>query len=42
MTHVWRQAGGNDRQPLDVEERLANLISDNVAPPLVPEIEILP
>ncbi|MBN2553129.1 MAG: putative DNA binding domain-containing protein [Spirochaetales bacterium] len=29
-------------QPLDLEERLANLISDQVAPRLVPEIEILP
>ncbi len=27
---------------LDVEERLANLISDNIAPRLVPEIEVLP
>jgi predicted HTH transcriptional regulator len=30
------------REPLDLEERLANLISDHVAPRLVPEIEILP
>lgn len=30
------------REPLDVEERLANLISDSVVPRLVPEIEILP
>ncbi len=30
------------RDPLDLEERLANLISDLVAPRLVPEIEILP
>ena len=29
-------------QALDLEERLANLISDHVAPRLVPEIEILP
>ncbi len=29
-------------QALDLEERLANLISDQVAPRLVPEIEILP
>lgn len=29
-------------EPLDLEERLANLISDSVAPRLVPEIEILP
>jgi predicted HTH transcriptional regulator len=29
-------------EPLDVEERLANLISDHVVPRLVPEIEILP
>ena len=28
--------------PLDLEERLANLISDHIAPRLVPEIEILP
>jgi predicted HTH transcriptional regulator len=28
--------------PLDLEERLANLISDHAAPRLVPEIEILP
>ena len=31
--------GVND--PLDLEERLANLISDRIAPRLVPEIEIL-
>lgn len=30
------------RDPLDLEERLANLISDLVAPRLVPELEILP
>jgi predicted HTH transcriptional regulator len=30
------------REPLDLEERVANLISDHVAPRLVPEIEILP
>ena len=30
------------REPLDLEERLANLVSDHVAPRLVPEIEILP
>jgi predicted HTH transcriptional regulator len=29
-------------KPLDLEERLANLISDQVAPRLMPEIEILP
>jgi hypothetical protein len=29
-------------KPLDLEERLANLISDHVAPRLVPEIEIFP
>lgn len=29
-------------EPLDVEERLANLISDRISPRLVPEIEILP
>ena len=28
--------------PLDLEERLANLISDSISPRLVPEIEILP
>ncbi len=28
-------------EPLDLEERLANLISDQIAPQLVPEIEIL-
>src|SRR5256712_5455179 len=30
------------REPLDLEERLANLVSDHVVPRLVPEIEILP
>ncbi len=30
------------RDPLDLEERLANLISDRIAPRLLPEIEILP
>ncbi len=30
------------RDPLDLEERLANLISDSIVPRLVPEIEILP
>ena len=30
------------RGPLDLEERLANLISDLIVPRLVPEIEILP
>jgi ATP-dependent DNA helicase RecG len=30
------------REPLDLEERLANLISDRIAPRLLPEIEILP
>ena len=29
-------------EPLDLEERLANLISDLVVPRLVPELEILP
>jgi ATP-dependent DNA helicase RecG len=29
-------------EPLDVEERAANLISDSIAPRLVPEIEVLP
>ena len=29
------------REPLDIEGRLANLISDLIAPRLVPEIEIL-
>lgn len=28
--------------PLDLEERLANLISDHIAPRLVPELEIVP
>jgi predicted HTH transcriptional regulator len=28
--------------PLDLEERVANLVSDRIAPRLVPEIEILP
>ena len=32
--------GVND--PLDLEERVANLICDRIAPRLVPEIEILP
>jgi len=30
------------KEPLAMEERLANLISDNIAPRLVPELEILP
>ncbi|MFN0149802.1 MAG: RNA-binding domain-containing protein [bacterium] len=30
------------RSPLDLEERLANLVSDRITPRLVPEIEILP
>lgn len=30
------------REPLDLEERLANLISDSVVPRLVPELEVLP
>jgi predicted HTH transcriptional regulator len=29
-------------EPLELEERLANLISDHIAPRLLPEIEILP
>jgi predicted HTH transcriptional regulator len=29
-------------EPLDLEERLASLISDNIAPRLVPELEIVP
>lgn len=29
-------------EPLDLEERLANLISDNIVPRLVPELEIIP
>lgn len=29
-------------EPLDLEERLANLISDHIVPRLVPEIEVLP
>jgi ATP-dependent DNA helicase RecG len=30
------------REPLDVEERLASLISDSILPRLVPDLEILP
>ena len=30
------------KEPLAVEERLANLVSDNIEPRLVPELEILP
>lgn len=30
------------REPLDLEERLANLISDLIVPRLVPELEIVP
>ncbi len=30
------------REPLAMEERLANLISDNISPHLIPELEILP
>lgn len=30
------------KAPLDLEERLASLISDNIVPRLVPELEILP
>lgn len=30
------------RQPLDLEERLASLISDNISPRLMPDLEILP
>jgi ATP-dependent DNA helicase RecG len=30
------------RGPLDLEERLANLITDLIVPRLVPEVEILP
>lgn len=30
------------REPLDLEKRLANLISDDIVPRLVPELEILP
>lgn len=30
------------KDPLELEERIANLISDRIAPRLVPEIEILP
>ncbi|MGF7239460.1 MAG: AlbA family DNA-binding domain-containing protein [Frankia sp.] len=29
-------------EPLDLEERLANLISDQIVPRLVPELEIIP
>ena len=30
------------REPLDLEERLAGLISDNIVPRLLPDLEILP
>jgi ATP-dependent DNA helicase RecG len=30
------------REPLDLEERLASLISDSIVPRLVPELEIIP
>ena len=30
------------REPLEMEERLANLISDHISPRIIPEIEILP
>ncbi len=30
------------REPLDLEERLANLVSDSIVPRLMPEIEVLP
>jgi len=30
------------KEPLAVEERLANLISDNIVPKLVPELDLLP
>ncbi len=30
------------KEPLDLEERLANLISDHIVPRLVPELEIVP
>lgn len=30
------------QEPLDLEERLANLISDRISPRLIPELEILP
>lgn len=36
-----RHVRGMDK-PLDMEERLANLVSDSIAPCLVPELEILP
>ena len=29
-------------EPLDLEERLANLISDSIVPRLVPELELIP
>ncbi|MGH9896585.1 MAG: AlbA family DNA-binding domain-containing protein, partial [bacterium] len=29
-------------EPLDLEERLANLISDHIVPRLIPELEIVP
>jgi len=30
------------QDPLDVEERLASVISDGILPRLIPELEILP
>ena len=30
------------QEPLDVEERIANIISDNISPLIIPEIEIIP
>lgn len=30
------------KEPLDLEERLANIVSDSIAPRLAPELEILP
>lgn len=29
------------KEPLDVEERIANIISDNISPHIIPEIEII-
>lgn len=30
------------KQPLDLEERIANLVADSIEPRLLPEIEIVP
>ena len=41
VNHAYRNVRGV-AEPLDQEERLANLISDQISPRLVPQIEILP